>query len=68
MEERLILPVTLPPDGQQKRLAFIVALLVPVPFIAILPIGQIQVPRIDSYIPVVDTVMLINDSIAATCC
>jgi signal transduction histidine kinase len=66
MEERLILPVTLPPDGRQKRLAFIVALLVPVPFIAIIPIGQIQLPRIDSYIPVVDTVMLINDSIAAT--
>jgi hypothetical protein len=66
MEERLILPVTLPPDSQQTRLALIVALLVPVPFIAIIPIGQIQLPRIDSYIPVVDTVMLINDSIAAT--
>jgi hypothetical protein len=46
--------------------ALLVALLVPVPFIAIIPIGQIQLPRVDSYIPVVDTVMLVNDSIAAT--
>src|SRR5215471_176953 len=66
MEEQLIFPATLPPDDKQKRLALIVALLLPIPFIAIIPIGQIQLPRIDSYIPVVDTVMLINDSIAAT--
>ena len=66
MEEQLIFPATLPPDDKQKRLALIVALLLPVPFIAIIPIGQIQLPRIDSYIPVVDTVMFINDSIAAT--
>src|SRR5262252_4027168 len=66
MEEQLIFPATLPPDDKQKRLALIVALLLPIPFIAIIPIGQIQLPRIDSYIPVVDTVMLINDSIVAT--
>src|SRR5215472_13714763 len=65
MEEQLIFPATLPPDDKQKRLALIVALLLPVPFIAIIPIGQIQLHRVDSYIPVVDTVMLINDSIAA---
>jgi signal transduction histidine kinase len=65
MEEQLTLPATLP-DFRQKRLALIVALLVPVPFIAIIPFGQIQLPQVDSYIPVVDTVMLINDTIAAT--
>jgi hypothetical protein len=66
MEEQLILPATLPPDSRQKRLALAVALLLPVLFFAIIPIGQIQLPRVDSYIPVVDTVMFINDSIAAT--
>src|SRR5215468_5609121 len=66
MEEQLLLPSTLPPDRGQKRLALIVALLVPIPFIAILPFGQIQLPRVDSYIPVVDTIILINDSITAT--
>jgi signal transduction histidine kinase len=66
MEEQLPLPASLIPDTRQKRLALVVALLVPVPFIAIIPIGQIQLPRFDSYIPVVDTVMLVNDSIAAT--
>jgi signal transduction histidine kinase len=66
MEEQLLLPSSLLPDSRQKRLALIVALLVPVPFIAIIPIGAIQLPRVDSYIPVVDTVMLINDSVAAT--
>ena len=55
MEERVILPT---PDGRQKRLALMVALLVPVPFVAIIPIGQVQLPRVDSYIPVVDTVMI----------
>jgi hypothetical protein len=65
MEEQLTLPATLP-DTRQKRLVLIVALLVPVPFIAIIPFGRIQLPQVDSYIPVVDTVMLINDTIAAT--
>src|SRR5262245_5228930 len=66
MEEKLLLPSTLPPNDRQRRLTLIVALLVPVPFIAILPFGQIQLPRVDSYIPVVDTMILINDSITAT--
>jgi signal transduction histidine kinase len=66
MEGQLLLPATLPADRRQKRLALAVALLVPIPFIAIIPIGQIQLPRIDSYIPVVDTMILINDSITAT--
>jgi len=66
MEENLVLPATLAPDRRQKRLVLIVALLVPVPFLAMIPFGQIELPRIDPYIPVVDTVMLINDTIAAT--
>jgi signal transduction histidine kinase len=66
MEEELTLPATVPADSRQKRAALIAALLVAVPFIAILPFGEIQLPRFESYIPVVDTVMLINDSIAAT--
>src|SRR5215831_15214222 len=66
MEERVVLPAILAPDRRQERLALMVALLLPVPFIAIIPIGQIQLHRVDSYIPVVDTVMLINDSIIAT--
>jgi signal transduction histidine kinase len=66
MEEELILPATLAPDRRQKRLVIIVALLVPIPFIAIIPFGRLQLPAVDAYIPVVDTVMLINDAIAAT--
>ncbi len=66
MDEALTLPVTVPADGSQKRAAFIAALLVAVPFIAIVPFGEIQLPRFNSYIPVVDTVMLISDSIATT--
>jgi Membrane-associated sensor, integral membrane domain len=66
MQEQLILPAILTPDRRQKRLTLIIALLVPVPFIAIIPFGQVQLPPVESYIPVVDTVMLINDSVAAT--
>ena len=65
MEENILLPAVLAPDSGQKRLAFVAALIVPLPFIAIIPFGQVELPRVDSYIPVVDTVMLINDSIAA---
>src|SRR5215472_3918643 len=65
MEENIPLPAVLAPDSRQKRLAFVAALIVPLPFIAIIPFGQTELPRIDPYIPVVDTVMLINDSIAA---
>jgi len=66
MEEHIAFPMLLAPDRRQKRAVLIVALLVPVPFIAILPFGQIELPPVDAYIPVVDTVMLINDLIAAT--
>jgi Membrane-associated sensor, integral membrane domain len=66
MDEQLILPAILPAGSGQKRLALIVALLVPIPFISIIPIGQVQLPRLDSFIPVVDTAILINDSITAT--
>jgi signal transduction histidine kinase len=66
MEENLILPAVQVPDSKQKRRALVAALLVPVPFMTIIPFGQTELARVDSYIPVVDTVMLINDSIAAT--
>lgn len=66
MDKELTLPATVPADAVQKRAAIIAALLVALPFIAIVPYGEVQLPRIDSYIPVVDTVMLINDLIAAT--
>jgi signal transduction histidine kinase len=66
MNEELTLPATTPADGGQRRAALIAALLVAVPFIAMIPFGAIPLPQINSYIPVVDTVMLINDSIAAT--
>jgi hypothetical protein len=41
MQEQLILPAILTPYRRQKRLTLIIALLVPVPFIAIIPIGQV---------------------------
>jgi hypothetical protein len=66
MDDKPILPATVPATSKQKRLFSFAALLVPVPFIAILPIGDVQLPRFDSYIPVTDTVILINDSITAT--
>jgi signal transduction histidine kinase len=66
MNDELTLPATVAADSRQEWAALIAALLVAVPFIAIIPFGGIELPRVDSYIPVVDTVMLINDAIAAT--
>jgi signal transduction histidine kinase len=66
VEEELILPAILVPDRRQKRRVLLAALLVPVPFLVIIPFGTMQLPPVDAYIPVVDTVMFINDAIAAT--
>ncbi len=66
MDKQFIVPAILPAGSGQKRLALIVALLVPIPFIAVIPVGQLQLARVDSFIPVVDTAILINDSITAT--
>jgi signal transduction histidine kinase len=65
MKEQIFLAALSPGSGQ-KRFALIVAMLVPIPFIAILPIAQIQLPEVDSFIPITNTVIFINDSITAT--
>jgi len=66
MNDELTLPATVAADSRQERAALVAALLVALPFFAIVPFGETELPRVDSYIPVVDTVMLINDAIAAT--
>jgi two-component system, NarL family, sensor histidine kinase UhpB len=66
MDQQLIFPTTLAANNSQKRLAFIAALLVLAPFIVVTRIGEVELPQIDSYIPVMDTVILVNGSITAT--
>lgn len=66
MDQQLIFPTTLAANSRQKRLAFVVALLVLAPFIVVTLIGEVELPQIDSYIPVMDTVILVNGSITAT--
>lgn len=66
MEEQIPLLATLPPESSQKRLALVVAVLLFVSFIAMIPFAKIQLPPSGPYILVVDTIILVIDSITAT--
>jgi signal transduction histidine kinase len=65
LEEQPLLLATLPPDSKQKRLAIIVALLLLGTFAAAFPFRNIQLSRIDAFIPIVDAILLVGDSITA---
>jgi len=64
-EERPILLSTLPPSREQERLALIVAVLLFVAYIAAAPFMHIQLAPVDAFIPVVDTMLFLTDTITA---
>jgi signal transduction histidine kinase len=60
-----ILLSALPPTKAQKRLALSVALGLLVAFLATLPFMQVQLAPQNAFIPVVDTILFLNDLITA---
>jgi len=64
-DEQSILLSARPPSKEQKRLALSVALGLLVAFVATLPFMQVQLPPQNGFIPVVDTILFINDLITA---
>lgn len=57
---------TLPPSPRQVRLACIVAGLLLLAFAAAAPLKDIQLPRIDAFIPILQTAIIVNDLITAS--
>jgi signal transduction histidine kinase len=60
-----ILLSTLPPNRKQKRLALVVAIVLWGLFLIIFPVGNIQLHRIDSFVPMLAALMFMNDTITA---
>jgi hypothetical protein len=56
----------LPPSRAHKRAALAVSLLLLTAFVAVLPVAAVKVRQIDVFIPIVATVMFLNDSITAS--
>ena len=64
-EEQPILLSTLPPSRGQEQLALVAASLLLAVFLVTLPFAHIQLGRIDVFIPIVATVMFLNDTITS---
>ncbi len=64
-EEQPVLLSTLPPSRGQERLALTVAALLLVAYIAAAPFMHIHLASVDAFIPVVDTTLLLTDTITA---
>ena len=56
----------LPPSRAHKRAALAVSLFLLAAFFAVLPVAAVKVRQIDVFIPIVATVMFLNDSITAS--
>jgi signal transduction histidine kinase len=64
-DEQPILLSGLPPSDEQVRAALTVAVLLFVAFLITLPFGDVQLARVDAFIPIVDTVLFLGDLITA---
>jgi signal transduction histidine kinase len=63
--ERSILLSALPPTQAQKRLALIIAVALLVAFFICLRFRHVELPQVNAFIPVVDTLLFFNDLITA---
>jgi signal transduction histidine kinase len=63
--EQSILLSALPPTKEQNRLAVIIALVLLIAFFITLPFMRVQLPTVNAFIPIVDTILFLNDLITA---
>jgi len=64
-DEHPVLLSTLPPSEKQVRLALGVAAALLVAFAVTIPFVNTQLPRVDAFIPVLETAIIINDLITS---
>ena len=65
LEQQPMLLSTLPPSRGQERLALIAGLLLLAVFLLAVPFAHVQIGPIVAFIPVVATVMFVNDTITS---
>ncbi|TPM94839.1 ATP-binding protein [Mesorhizobium sp. B2-1-3A] len=65
LEERPLLISTFPPDPRQERLAVVFVVLMSLVFIGSLPLRNLQLSRLDLFVPILDTILFIIDLITA---
>ena len=63
-DERPFLLAMLPPSQRQIRIAIGIVGVLFIAFIVMVPLVNVQLPRVDAFIPVLETAIVINDLIA----
>ena len=63
LDEQSILLSALPPTLAQRRLAAGVAIVLFVALLTTIPFMQVQLPAVQPFIPIVDTILFLNDLI-----
>ncbi|HKE43432.1 MAG TPA: MASE4 domain-containing protein [Steroidobacteraceae bacterium] len=64
--DQLLLPSTLPPGRTQIRVCAAVAIVLLAASLATIPFATLQLPQMQGFIPVVDTVLVLGDLITAS--
>jgi signal transduction histidine kinase len=64
-DEQPFFLASLPPSQGQNRLAFGIVVLLLIAFCVTAPIANAQLPRVDAFIPVLETTIVINDLIVS---
>jgi signal transduction histidine kinase len=64
-DDQQLLLATLPPSREQVRLALSVVVVLLVAFAVTIPFTNAQLPRVDAFIPVLETAIVFNDLITA---
>jgi hypothetical protein len=65
-QSQTLLISCVPPSRAQKRAAFVTAILLLVVFISVLPLASVRLGRLDDFLPIVATIVFLNDLITAT--
>jgi signal transduction histidine kinase len=64
-DEQPVLLSALPPSHEQQRVALTVTVLLLAAFLITLPFRDVQLARVDAFVPIVDTVLFLGDLITA---
>jgi signal transduction histidine kinase len=65
-DEQQLLLATLPPSKVQTRLAIGVVVVLVLAFVLTIPFANIQLPRVDAFIPAFETALIFNDLVTAS--
>ena len=67
-DQQLFLLAALPPSKWQNGLALGIVLALLIAFGATAPLANTQLPRVDAFIPTVETAIVVSDLATSACC